>query len=88
MKRQVLIHSPDGTAIKARTLLDFASFSSFISESLTQSLRLPRSSQNVKITYTCAAQLEWIECMKKANICGIQWVFFVGGLIFNDLHLK
>ena len=50
MKCQVLIHPPDGTAVKARTLLDFASFSSFISESLTQSLRLPRSSQNVKIT--------------------------------------
>ena len=50
MTCQVLIHSPDGTAVKACALLDSASSTSFISERLTQTLGLSRSSQNVKIT--------------------------------------
>ena len=50
MTCQVLIHSPDGTSLKARALLDSASSTSFVSERLTQALRLPKSSQRIRIT--------------------------------------
>ena len=49
MTCQILAHSPDGAAVKARALLDSASTTSFISECLTQALQLPKSSQIVKI---------------------------------------
>ena len=49
MTCQILVHSPDGAAVKARALLDSASTTSFISERLTQALQLPKSSQIVKI---------------------------------------
>ena len=50
MTCQILVHSPDGAAVKARALLDSASSTSFISERLTQTLQLPKSSQNVRIS--------------------------------------
>ena len=50
MTCQILVHPPDGTALKARALLDSASSTSFISDRLAQSLRLPKSSQNIKIS--------------------------------------
>ena len=50
MTCQVLIHAPDGSSIRARGLLDSGSTTSFVSERLAQSLRLPRSSQPIKIS--------------------------------------
>lgn len=50
MTCQILIHSPDGTGIKACALLDSASSTSFISECLAQTLQLPKSSQSIKIS--------------------------------------
>ena len=50
MTCRVLVHSPDGSSIDARAILDSASSASFISERLTQSLGLPRSTQSVKIS--------------------------------------
>ena len=47
---QILVNSPDGTAVKARALLDSAFSTSFISERLTQALQLPKSSQSIKIS--------------------------------------
>ena len=46
----VLISSPRSASIQARALLDSASSSSFISEHLTQYLRLPRSKHFPQIT--------------------------------------
>ena len=50
MTCRILIHAPDGTSVEARALLDNASSASFISERLTQSLRLPRAKQNTRIS--------------------------------------
>ena len=50
MTCQILINAPDGTCVRARGLLDSASSTSFVSERLTQSLRLPRSSQSIRIS--------------------------------------
>ena len=50
MTCQVLIHSPDGSQIRARSLLDSGSSTSFISQRLVQSLGLSRSSKNLQIT--------------------------------------
>ena len=50
MTCQILVHSPDGTSLNARALLDSASSTSFISDGLTQALQLPRSAQNIKIS--------------------------------------
>ena len=50
MTCQLLVHSPDGTALKARALLDSASSTSFISDRLTQALQLHKSSRNIKIS--------------------------------------
>lgn len=49
MTCQVLVHSPDGATLTARALLDSASSTSFISERLTQALRLPKSPQSIRI---------------------------------------
>ena len=46
----MLVDVPDGTSVEARALLDYASSAAFISECLTQSLFLPRSSQNLRIS--------------------------------------
>ncbi len=50
MTCQVVVSSPDGSRMKARALLDSASSTSFVSEGLGQALRLPRSSQSMKIS--------------------------------------
>ena len=50
MTCQILVHSPDGTSLNARALLDSASSTSFISDGLTEALQLPRSAQNIKIS--------------------------------------
>ena len=50
MTCQMLVHSPDGSCFRARGLLDSGSSASFISERLAQSLRLPLSTQQVRIT--------------------------------------
>ena len=50
MTCQVLVEAPDGSSVKARALLDSASSTSFISERLVQSLCLPRSHHNVRIS--------------------------------------
>ena len=50
MTCQVVVTSPDGLSVEARALLDSASSASFISERLAQNLRLPRSTQNARIT--------------------------------------
>ena len=50
MTCQVLIHSPDGTFLKACALLDSVSSTSSISERLIQALGLPGSPRNVKIS--------------------------------------
>ena len=46
----VLIHSPNGSVMKVRALLDSASSTSFISERLTHLLEFPRIRQNVQIS--------------------------------------
>ena len=48
----VSVGAPDGTPVKAQALLDNASSMSFISERLAQSLCLPRSTQNTRISST------------------------------------
>ena len=50
MTCQLLVHSPDSTALKARALLDSASSTTFISDRLTQALQLHKSSRNIKIS--------------------------------------
>jgi len=50
MTCHVVVASPDGLSVEARALLDSASSASFISERLVQNLRLPRSTQNARIT--------------------------------------
>ena len=50
MTCRVLVFAPDGSAIEARALLDNGSTSSFISERLVQSLRLPRSQRSVCVS--------------------------------------
>lgn len=50
MTCQVLVHSPDGIALKARPLLDSGSSTSFVSDRLAQNLRLPKTSQDIKIS--------------------------------------
>ena len=46
----VLIHSPNGSVMKVRALLDSASSASFISERLTYLLELPRTRRNMQIS--------------------------------------
>ena len=50
MTCRVLVDAPDGSSVEARAILDSASSASFVSERLSQSLRLPRSRQGVKIS--------------------------------------
>ena len=50
MTCHVLVESPNGSSMKARALLDSASSASFVSERLAQSLSLPRSCQNARIS--------------------------------------
>ena len=50
MTCRILVDAPDGTSVEARALLDCISSASFISECLSQSLCLPRSSQNITIS--------------------------------------
>lgn len=46
----VLVDAPDGSSVEARAILDSASSASFVSERLSQTLGLPRSDQNTKIS--------------------------------------
>ena len=50
MTCSVLVEAPDGSVTQARAILDSASSASFISERLAQSLHLPRSNQNTRIS--------------------------------------
>ena len=50
MTCQLLVNVPDGSVVRARALLDSASSTSFVSERLALTLRLPRSSQNISIS--------------------------------------
>ena len=50
MTCRVLADGPDGSSVEARAILDSASSVSFLSEHLSQSLRLPRSQQGVQIS--------------------------------------
>ena len=50
MTCQVLVHSPDGIALKARALLDSGSSTSFVSDRLAQNLHLLKTSQDIKIS--------------------------------------
>ena len=50
MTCRVLVGAPDGTYVEARALLDSASSVSFVTERLTQSLRLPRSHHKARIS--------------------------------------
>ena len=50
MTCQLLVHAPDGTRYQARGLLDSGSSTSFISERLAQTLRLPLSTQHIRIS--------------------------------------
>ncbi len=45
-----MITSPNGFLLEARALLDNASSVSFVSERLAQTLRLPRTSQNITVS--------------------------------------
>ena len=50
MTCRVLVSAPDGTCVQARALLDNASSASFVSERLSQTLRLPHSKQRASIS--------------------------------------
>ena len=50
MTCRVIVTAPNGSAIEARALLDNASSASFVTEHLAQSIRLPRSRQNVHVS--------------------------------------
>ena len=50
MTCQMLVYAPDGTCVRAHGLLDSGSSTSFISEGMAQSLRLPLSSQHIRIS--------------------------------------
>ena len=50
MTCQVLVHFPDGIALKARALLDSGSSTSFVSDRLVQNLQLPKTSRDIKIS--------------------------------------
>ena len=50
MTCRILVSAPDGSMVEARALLDNASSASFISERLVQSLCLPRTRQNVRVS--------------------------------------
>ena len=50
MTCRVLVFAPDGSTIEARALLDNGSTSSFVSERLVQSLRLPRSQHSIRVS--------------------------------------
>ena len=50
MTCRVLIHSPNGSVMKVRALLNSASSASFISEQLTHRLEFPRTRRNVRIS--------------------------------------
>ena len=50
MTCRVMVNAPDGSSVEARAILDSASSASFISERLAQSLCLPRSSRNARIS--------------------------------------
>ena len=50
MTCQVWVHSPDGSRVKARALLDPASSSSFVSERLVQGLGIPRTRHEVTVS--------------------------------------
>ena len=50
MTCRVLVFAPDGSSVEARALLDNGSTSSFVSERLVQSLGLPRSHSNVRVS--------------------------------------
>ena len=49
MTCRILVHTPDGTFVEARALLDSASSASFVSERLSQSLCLTRMLSSAKI---------------------------------------
>ena len=50
MTCRVNIKSPNGSAMESRALLDSGSSASFISERLVQSLQLPRSERNIRVS--------------------------------------
>ena len=50
MTCRVLVDAPDGSSVEARAILDSASSASFVSERLSQTLCLPRSHKNTKIS--------------------------------------
>lgn len=50
MTSYVVVEAPDGSSVRARALLDSASSASFVSERVSQSLKLPRSGQNMHIS--------------------------------------
>ena len=50
MTCRVRVEAQDGSTMEARAMLDSGSSASFISEHLAQSLRLPRTSQNTRIS--------------------------------------
>ncbi len=50
MMCQMFVNAPDGTRIATHGLVDSGSSTSFISERLAQSLRLPLSTQHVRIS--------------------------------------
>ena len=49
MTCRVLVRAPDGSSVVSRALLDPGSWASFVSERLTQSLRLPHLNHGVRI---------------------------------------
>ena len=50
MTCRVMVSAPNGSSIEARAILDSASSASFVSERLAQSLCLPRSTRNARIS--------------------------------------
>lgn len=49
MTCHVLVHGNDGTSVEVRVLLDNGSMSSFVSERLVQSLRLPHAQNSIHV---------------------------------------
>ena len=71
MTCRILVSAPDGTSVEARAVLDSASSASFISERLAQSLCLPRSNQNARISGIAGSHKSPIQSIATFNISAV-----------------
>ena len=73
MTSHVLVSTPDGSSIEARAILDSASSASFISERLAESLCLPHSNRNARISGITGISLKSpIQSIANFNISAVR----------------